>query len=161
MPKAKSQFKSIAHVAYLTTIGIKGFDGAVELVVGLLIWLAGSERFYLFVLNLTAPEFDDQPDGPMMQAVRHGASSLINVEVGFLVFYLLVHGALKLGVAVSLLRGGGRWVFPLASIILAGFVAYMGWHLSQHWSNWLLGFALFDFLTLALVLNEWRAGDKA
>jgi uncharacterized membrane protein len=45
----------------------------------------------------------------------------------------------------------------MASLILAGFVAYMSWRLTLHWSGWLLGFALFDLLTLALVLNEWRS----
>ena len=48
-------------------------------------------------------------------------------------------------------------MFPVASLILTGFVAYMSWHLTIHWSDWLLGFALFDLLTLALVLNEWRS----
>jgi uncharacterized membrane protein len=76
------------------------------------------------------------------------------------IFYLLVHGLLKLGIALALLRGTARWVFPAASLILTGFIAYMSWRLSLRWSDWLLGAALFDLLTLGLVLNEWRAHDS-
>jgi uncharacterized membrane protein len=67
---------------------------------------------------------------------------------------------LKLGLVIVLLRGGGRWIFPVGTLILAGFISYMGWRLSEQWSDWLLGFALFDVLTLALVLNEWAKTPK-
>ena len=33
----------------------------------------------------------------------------------FVVFYLLVQGILKLALAVGLLRGGGRWIFPVGA----------------------------------------------
>jgi len=96
---------------------------------------------------------------PALHAIRSGAARLANGPHHFVIFYLLVHGLLKLGIAVALLRGTARWVFPVASLILTGFIAYMSWRLSLHWSDWLLGAALFDLLTLGLVLNEWRAHD--
>ena len=40
--------------------------------------------------------------------------------------------------------------------LFAATAVYGGWHLAVHWSNWVLGFAIFDFVTLLLVLNEWR-----
>ena len=52
------------------------------------------------------------------------------------------------------------WVFPVASAILLGFIAFFGFDLARHWSNWLLALALFDTLTLALVVNEWRNWSK-
>ena len=45
--------------------------------------------------------------------------------------------------------------YPLAALVLTGFIAFMSYRLSQRWSDLLLGFALFDLLTLALVINEW------
>ena len=44
----------------------------------------------------------------------------------------------------------------MATVILLAFITFMSFHLSRHWSLWVLGFALFDFVTLLLVLNEWR-----
>jgi uncharacterized membrane protein len=77
-------------------------------------------------------------------------------SVGFVVLYLLAHGVLKVVLALVLLTGGGRWVYPVATLILTGFIGFMSWHLAEQWSNWVLTFVLFDLFTLLLVLNEWR-----
>jgi uncharacterized membrane protein len=159
--KTKSlQVGSLAHLAYIVTIVVKGVDGALETILGLVLWLTGPERIYAFVLHFSAPELLEEPGNHRFaQLLRHGASLLAGSPLSFvitIVSYLLIHGILKLTLAVVLLRGGGRWIFPVAIIILVSFIAFMGYHLAQHWSNWVLGFALFDLATLALVLNEWR-----
>jgi uncharacterized membrane protein len=145
----------LLHDAYLAVILIKGIDGAIEALAGLVLAATGPERIYEWVIRLTAPELTGHH--PALHAIRSGATRLAESSHEFVIVYLLVHGLLKLGIVVALLRGGGRWLFPIASLILAGFVAYMSWHLTMHRSGWLLGFALFDLLTLALVLNEWRS----
>jgi len=143
------------HLAYLAAILIKGFDGALEALAGLVILITGPERLYEWVLRLTAPELTGGPHRAL-HAIQRGAERLAEGPHQFVIFYLLVHGLLKLGIVVALLKGGGRLLFPIASLILAGFVVYMSWRLTIRWWDWLLGFALFDLLTLALVLNEWR-----
>ena len=146
---------SFFHRAYLAAILIKGFDGALEALAGLVLVVAGPQRFFEWVIRLTAPELAGHH--PALHALQRGAERLAAGPHEFVIFYLLVHGLLKLGIVLALLRGGGRLLFPVASAILTGFVLYMGWRLTIRWSDWLLGFALFDLLTLALVLNEWRA----
>jgi uncharacterized membrane protein len=149
----------ILHDAYLGAILIKGFDGAVETLAGLVIALTGFQRIYEWVFRLSAPELRGGHH-LALHALRSGAERLANGPHRFVIFYLLVHGLLKLGIAVALLKGTARWVFPVASLVLTAFIAYMSWRLSVRWSDWLLGAALFDLLTLALVLNEWRAHDN-
>ncbi len=61
----------------------------------------------------------------MPRAIRSGATRLAEASHEFVLFYLLVHGVLKLGIVVALLWRGGRLVFPIAALILAAFVAYM------------------------------------
>jgi uncharacterized membrane protein len=151
----------LLHDAYLGAILIKGFDGAVETLAGLVIALTGPERIYAWVFRLTAPELNGGQHHPALHAIRSGAAQLATGPHHFVTFYLLVHGLLKFAIAVALLKGTARWVFPVTSLILTGFIAYMSWRLSLRWSDWLLGAALFDLLTLGLVLNEWRAhGDR-
>jgi uncharacterized membrane protein len=145
----------LLHYVYLGAILIKGLDGGLEAVAGLILSLTGPQRFYHWLIRITAPELTG--NHPAIHAIRNGAERLGQGSHEFVIFYLLVHGFLKLGVVIALLKGGGRWVFPAAALILAGFVAYMSWRLSIRWSGWLLSFALFDFFTLALVLNEWRS----
>jgi uncharacterized membrane protein len=146
--------KTLLHYAYLVAILIKGFDGALETLAGIVLAITGPRRFYEWVIRLTAPELTGHH--PALHAIRSGATKLAEAPHEFVLFYLLVHGFLKLGIVVALLWRGGRLVFPLAALILGAFVAYMSWHLSVRWSGWVLSFALFDLLTLALVLNEWR-----
>jgi uncharacterized membrane protein len=146
---------SLVHRAYLAAIAIKGLDGAVETILGLIVAAAGSQRLYAFAIWITAPEVAADPESRAVHLIRHGAADLTHASNLFIVTYLLIHGALKLAIAVNLLRGKD-WIYPVASVILAGFIAYMSYRLTTHWSGWLLGFALFDLLTLALVLNEWR-----
>lgn len=149
----------LLHDAYLGAILIKGFDGAVETLAGLVIALTGPERIYEWVFRLSAPELRGGRH-LALHALRTGAERLATGPHRFVIIYLLIHGLLKLGIAVALLKGTARWIFPIASLILTGFIAYMSWRLSVRWSDWLLGAALFDLLTLALVLNEWRAHDN-
>ena len=146
---------SLLHRAYLVAILIKGFDGAVEGLTGLIIVIAGRQRLLEWVIRFTAPELNGRH--PALHALQRGAEKLVEGPHPFVIFYLLVHGLLKLGIVIALLKGGGRLVFPVASFILAGFVIYMSWRLTIRWSGWLLGFALFDLVTLALVLTEWRS----
>jgi uncharacterized membrane protein len=145
-----------AHLAYVVTIAIKGLDGGLETLGGLVIWITGPQRLYRWVFRVTAPELYNGDHVRAVEAARRGAEHLAVTGAHFVVFYLLVHGILKLALALVLLRGGGRWVYPLGTAILVGFIVFMTYRLSEQWSNWLLGFALFDAMTLALVLNEWR-----
>jgi uncharacterized membrane protein len=138
------------------TIAIKGVDGGLETLGGLVIWITGPQRLYRWVFRITAPELYNGDHVRAVEAVRRGAEHLAITGAHFVVFYLLVHGILKLALALVLLRGGGRWVYPAGTAILVGFIVFMTYRLSEQWSNWLLGFALFDAMTLVLVLNEWR-----
>ena len=91
-----------------------------------------------------------------MRFVRHSANGLAHASTLFVIVYLLAHGLIKLGIAVNLLRGK-VWMYPIASALLAGFVVFMSYRLTLHFSGWLLAFALFDVVTLALVVNEWKS----
>ena len=105
---------------------------------------------------IAASELDLHPESRAVHLLRHGASSLAHASSRFVVVWLLVHGVLKLFLAVELLRGRS-WIFPVAAAILAGFVAFMTYKLSVHYSPWVLALALFDLITVILVLNEWRS----
>ncbi|MGH6827381.1 MAG: DUF2127 domain-containing protein [Rhizomicrobium sp.] len=146
----------LLHDAYLGAILIKGIDGGIEALAGTILAVTGPQRVYGWVIRLTAPELSGGPPHPALHAIHAGAERLAGTPHHFVTIYLLVHGLLKLGIAVALLKGTARWIFPLGAVILAAFVAYMGWRLCVRWSGWLLGFALFDLVTLVLVLNEWR-----
>lgn len=143
------------HVAYLVAIAIKGLDGLVEAAAGLILSIWGSREIYRFAIWATAPEIAHHPHNPALHAIRHGAYGLAHGPHRFAIVYLLAHGVLKLGLVINLFIEH-MWIFPASSAVLLGFILFMGAKLALHWSLWLFAFALFDTLTLALVLNEWR-----
>ncbi len=151
---------SLAHRAYLAAITIKGLDGAIELLLGGIVAILGAQRFSAMLIAWSAPEIAGNPESHAMRFIRHSAAGLAHASTTFVIIYLLAHGVLKLGIAINLLREKS-WIFPVAVVILVGFIAFMGYRLTHHWSVWLFGFALFDVLTLALVINEWRSPRTA
>lgn len=154
------QRSSLAHRAYQAVIAIKGLDGAIELVLGIIVAVVGAQQFSALLIAWSAPEIAANPESHAMRFVRHSAAGLAHASSAFVIVYLLAHGVLKLGIAINLLREKS-WVYPVAVAILAGFIAFMSYRLTAHFSVWLLSFALFDMLTLALVINEWRSPRTA
>lgn len=148
------------HRAYLVAIALKGFDGAVETMLGLAVAILGRQGLYDLLISIAAPELENHPGSHTSHLIRRGAEGLMHASHGFIIVYLLVHGLLKLGIAIGLFRETANWIFPVGSAVLVGFIVYMSLHLAAHWSYWLLAFALFDCVTLALVLNEWSNQRK-
>ena len=143
------------HYAYIVTLFVKGFDGAIETLAGIIVGIVGTHRFYMFVVRATANKFAHDPNNPIVHLLRHWFLGLTTTSNSFVALFLFVNGALKLAVAISLLCGK-RWIFPPAMAIFSAFILYMSYRLAMHWSWWLFGFSLLDLLTLALVANEWR-----
>lgn len=145
---------SLFHFGYIVTVAIKGIDGAVETILGLLLAFAGTHRIAELILSFIVPELEQHPASRVWRAADHGAANLSHATGHFAVIYLLVHGLLKAGIAYNLLLEK-RWIFIPAFVVLTGFILFMGMRLAEHWSLWLLALALFDMLTLALVINEY------
>ncbi|HEY5338656.1 MAG TPA: DUF2127 domain-containing protein [Rhizomicrobium sp.] len=147
------------HLGYVVTVTIKGLDGAIETALGLLIAIAGTQRLADVILAFIVPELEQHPGSRMLSAAQHGATKLSHNSGHFAIAYLLIHGLLKAGIAYNLLLEK-RWIFIPAFVVLAGFVAFMGFRLSQEWSAWILALMLFDLVTLALVVNEYVQTTK-
>lgn len=152
----KYKANSFFHVAFIAAVAVKGIDGLLESLAGIAVAVLGTQGIYDLVIQLTAPELDVHPDSKAVHLLRHGASHLAHASAQFVEIWLLAHGLLKLALSIELLRGKA-WIFPVASAVLSGFVIYMTYKLVGSYSSWLLALALFDLLTVALVLNEWRS----
>ena len=151
----------LMHTAYLVTIIVKGLFGLSEFCGGVILAVFGAEQLYGMVLRVIDPELYEGGHIHTAQLVLQGAAALAQSPKHFVIFYLFAHGALKMTITAVLLKGHGRWVFPVASAILLGFIGFFAYDLGRHWSYLVLGLALFDTLTLALVANEWRNWKKS
>jgi uncharacterized membrane protein len=136
-------------------VWLKGLNGLAELVAGTVLVVLGPQVLEQFVLTVSARELSEDPDDLFATLARRLVTGLGHDGEVFAAIYLLLHGIIKLVLAICLLRSK-TWAFPAASAFFAIFIAYMSYRLALHWSWLLLVLVLIDLATLVLVLREWR-----
>src|ERR1700746_1322828 len=93
-----------AHKLFLLAIWLKGLDGAAVLLAGLALALTGPGAIVAFVQRISARELSEDPDDFFGNLLRHWAAGVTPHAQHFAVAYLLLHGAIKLFLAIGLIR---------------------------------------------------------
>jgi uncharacterized membrane protein len=137
---------------YRVGVIIKGLDGVVELVGGMLLWLApGLLRSLLVPLSGTV-----QGDHPIRKLVAywagHFGQELAAGTTTFVIFFLLAHGIVKSVLVYCLLREY-HWVYPYALAVLGLFAGYQVFVLVRSPT---VGMALLTALDVAIIWLVWR-----
>ncbi len=135
---------------------VKGFDGLVETVAGLLFWLVREGALYRAAVFVTRHELARDPHDPLANALRHAIWSLSADTKAFVGAYLVGHGLIKIVLAAGLLSGR-RWAYPTALVVLGTFVAYQAHRWLRTRSPALLAFTLLDVVIVLLIWRDWRA----
>jgi len=139
---------------FRTGIWLKGINGALELLAGLLLAVVPEgtlARSVLAVVGFLAGE--DIRDW----ALRNVASELsrLQAEWRFALFYLLSHGAVKVLLAVGLLRGV-RGAAPVALVVFGLLAAYEIVRFALHPSVPMALIIVIDLAVLALIASHLR-----
>ncbi len=92
---------------------------------------------------------------PLERLGFHTTEELAGGAKQYVFFYLLSHGLIRVGLAYCLLKEY-LWAYPLALLVLGGFIVYQIILLIQGFSIGLLGLMLFNFVILGLTFYEWR-----
>ena len=112
-----------------------------------------------FVDRNTRPVLEWDPDNLVAHSLRHSFGQMSTGGKMFVAMYLLGHGAIKLLMVVGLLREK-RWVFPVAIVVLLGFIGFQIYRMCGHFSIGLVVFTVLDAVIAALVWNEYRVFRK-
>jgi uncharacterized membrane protein len=136
-------------------IVVKGINGVIETVTGLLFLTVGRTTLTWSVFNLTQHRLLQDPDDRLAHSLRHAFSHFSAGNKLFATIYLLLHGVLKIFLMVSLLREH-LWAFPTGMAVLGGFMIYQGYHLATNFSWLLLSLAGLDCIILLLIWHEYR-----
>lgn len=149
----------VFHRLFILAIFLKGIDGVLEIVAGATITILGPTVLHAMVIEFSTRELARDPGDLLANALQRWFANPNHDGQLFAMIYLLVHGAIKVLLAVCLLRGK-TWAYPAASVVFGAFLTYMGYRLTIAWSGLLLALFVIDMATLALVLREWRAAEK-
>lgn len=100
------------------------------------------------------------PSSPAHGAIAawllHAAEHLSSGTQHFASAYLLVHGAIKVGLVAGLLRGWHA-AYPLALVLLTAFIGYQCYRLFRFHSPVLGVFTAIDIVIVLLIWHEWRS----
>ena len=143
------------HRLFELSIFIKGVDGVLETVGGLLILFVPLHSLDALVRWLLAHELSESHDW-VARAAEHLLNGLsLNTKL-FASIYLIGHGLVKIFLVYALWREK-LWAFPVALWFLALFVVYQIYRFTHTHSIALLIFALLDVCVAWFIWCEYLA----
>jgi uncharacterized membrane protein len=143
------------HWIFEASLVIKGLLAFGEVLGGLGLLLTPNLTILRFVGWLTRHQLTQNPGEDMAVWAKHLADSFPIELQHFYAIYMLLHGSLKFTMVLML---GWRivWAYPLAMLVLAGFVIYQLTEFHLHGGIVLLILTTFDAIMIVLVWREFQ-----
>ena len=152
-----SRFKATDLLDRTFEVGItlKGLDGVLEVVGGLLLLVVSPATINQLVRNLTQHELSQDPHDFIATHLLNAASGLTGSSVRFGAIYLLLHGVVKIVLVAALLRDQ-LWAYPWMIVFLGIFIAYQVYRMTFAPSVGLVALTVFDVFVAWLTYREYR-----
>lgn len=147
--------KTLLDKTYEIGLFIKGFDGALELIGGLLLVLVPPSAITGAARFLTQREITEDPHDFIATHIIAYSESLAHSQHLFASLFLLTHGAVKIALVVALLRQK-VWAYPWALVILALFLVYQIYVMVTRPSFGMILLTIIDVIVIWLVWREWQ-----
>lgn len=140
---------------YEVGIIVKGIDGTLELLGGVLLLTLSQGTILGITHALTHTELSEDPHSFIATHVLHTGDALAYGHAGFAALFLLTHGAVKVGIVIALLLQK-LWAYPWALGALGLFLVYQVYLLAVRptFGMWLL--TILDIVIIWLVWREWQ-----
>lgn len=133
-------------------IVIKGLDGILETIGGLLLLAVSPSTINELVARLTQHELSEDPNDFVASRLLHYAHGL---TVTFAAIYLLSHGVVKIVLVAALLRNQ-VWAYPWMIAVLVLFIGYQLYRIVLSPTAGLVVLTVFDAAVALLTWREWR-----
>ena len=134
---------------------LKGLDGVLEVIGGLLLLVVSSATIDRLVTSLTQHELSEDPHDFLATHLLRTAHGLTGSAVLFGAVYLLAHGLVKVILVTALLKNQ-LWAYPWTIAFLGVFIVYQLYRLSFQPSVGLTALTIFDAVIAWLAYREYR-----
>jgi uncharacterized membrane protein len=135
---------------------LKGLDGVLELVGGILLLLVSPAQMASVVHFLTQHELSEDPHDLVATALVHWTGTMTVSATLFGGVYLLLHGVVKVVLVWAVLRDK-LWAYPWMTVFLLVFIAYQGYQLLVAFTWGMVLLTAFDIFIVWLTWHEYRA----
>jgi uncharacterized membrane protein len=134
---------------------LKGLDGLLEIIGGLLLLVVSPATIDRVVTSLTQHELSEDPHDFLATHLLRTAHGLTGSAVLFGAVYLLAHGMVKVILVTALLKNQ-LWAYPWTIAFLGVFIVYQLYRLSFQPSLGLTVLTIFDAIIAWLTYREYR-----
>ena len=141
--------------AFRVSLYLKGLDGLVETLGGILLLLIKPEQINHLARWLTQGELSEDKHDFIAHHILKTAHSLTGASLIFGALYLLSHGLVKIVLVYEVLRDH-LWAYVALIAVTALFVVYQVYRLAVKFSVSLLLLTIFDLLIIYLTQKEYR-----
>ncbi|HSX35633.1 MAG TPA: DUF2127 domain-containing protein [Patescibacteria group bacterium] len=147
--------KTLLDKTYEIGLFIKGFDGTIELLGGVLLMVIPSSAILHLTRVLTQNELANDPHDFVASHIATFGTHLATENNTFAILFLLTHGAVKVALVAALLRQK-LWAYPWALVALTLFLVYQA-YLMVVKPTFGMGFlTVLDIIIIWLVWREWQ-----
>jgi uncharacterized membrane protein len=133
---------------------LKGLDGVLEVVGGLVLLVVSPAAIDSLTRALTQHELSEDPHDFLATHLLDAAGSLTSASVRFGAVYLISHGVVKVVLVAALLRNK-IWAYPWMIAFLIAFIAYQVYRMTFAFSIGLLALTVFDVFIAWLTYREY------
>jgi uncharacterized membrane protein len=149
---SRTGWKRVFHDLFKIGIWLKGVDGVLEVVGGILFLIVSPAALNRYVGILTQHGLHDW----LGDELRHWAANLHHGSKLIGGVYLLGNGVVKIFLAAGILRGK-LWCYPLAVIVISIFVCLEVARLVIHFSIPMLTGTVIDIAIVLLIAWEYHS----
>ncbi|HKJ44661.1 MAG TPA: DUF2127 domain-containing protein [Balneolales bacterium] len=150
----KEKKRKLYHELFIISIIIKGIDGFLELIGGIILYSVKSRNIVNWVHSIFRHELAQDPKDFIANFIIKAAHHLSHNTLLFAAIYLFLHGLIKISLVTALWLKK-IWAYPLAGIILFLFVVYELYRYSHTHSLILLFLIIIDVIIVVLLRFEY------
>jgi uncharacterized membrane protein len=137
-------------------IALKGLDGGIQVIGAIVLAVIPPAVIGGFAHSIVTRDLLGDQNGTLATHLTKAAADFTGGDTRvFAILYLLLHGIVKLALVVAMLKKILP-AYPVAAVVLAGFVVYELWRAVHTHSIALPFFAALDLVIIVLVLREYR-----
>jgi uncharacterized membrane protein len=146
--------RSLLDRIFEVSIILKGVDGALEMIGGVLLLVVPARLWHNWALAVTRHELSQDPHDYFANHLLHATGHLDQARV-FGAIYLLSHGAVKIVLVVALLKRLW-WAYPVSIAFLVAFIAYQLYRIAVAPTTGMVALTIFDVFVTWLVWREYQ-----
>ncbi len=147
--------KTLLDKAYEIGIIIKGIDGVLELIGGLLVLTISPHTVNGVTNFLTQDALQENPHNFIAVHIAKAGHHLATGHNLFAAAFLLTHGLVKV-VLVACLLLNKLWAYPWALVVLSLFLVYQFYLLITQPSFGMAFLSVLDMIIIWLIYREWQ-----